>query len=90
LNWLASQKFDIAEHRIVFEELMEAIRQAQGGSSGSKRRRRGHRGGLMRGAKQFVNPTRNIVWVRGRVISNHRLKIAGGHSATQIAAAECR
>ena len=30
LNWLASQKFDIAEHRIVFEELMEAMRQAQG------------------------------------------------------------
>jgi transposase len=30
LNWLASEKFDIAEHRIAFEELMEALRQAQG------------------------------------------------------------
>ena len=30
LNWLVSQKFEIAEHRIVFEELMEAMRQAQG------------------------------------------------------------
>jgi transposase len=29
LNWLTAQKFDIAEHRIVFEELMEAMRQAQ-------------------------------------------------------------
>lgn len=29
LNWLATQKFAIAEHRIVFEELMEAMRQAQ-------------------------------------------------------------
>jgi transposase len=30
LNWLASQKFEFAEQRIVFEELMEAMRQAQG------------------------------------------------------------
>ena len=30
LNWLASQKFELAEHRIVFEEAMEAMRQAQG------------------------------------------------------------
>ena len=38
LNWLASQKFDIAEHRIVFEELMEAMRQAQGWIERWKRR----------------------------------------------------
>ena len=37
-NWLASQKFDIAEHRIVFEELMEAMRQAQGWIERWKRR----------------------------------------------------
>src|SRR6516225_2769146 len=30
MNWLASQKFELAEHRIVFEEMMEAMRQAQG------------------------------------------------------------
>jgi transposase len=30
INWLMSQKFEFAEERIVFEELMEAMRQAQG------------------------------------------------------------
>jgi transposase len=29
-NWLARQKFELAEQRIVFEEMMEAMRQAQG------------------------------------------------------------
>ena len=30
INWLMSQKFEFTEERIVFEELMEAMRQAQG------------------------------------------------------------
>ena len=30
MNWLASLKFELAEHRIVFEEMMEAMRQAHG------------------------------------------------------------
>lgn len=29
MNWLTRQKFELAEHRIVFEEMMEAMRQAQ-------------------------------------------------------------
>ncbi len=29
LNWLASQKFEYPEHRLVFEEMMMAMRQAQ-------------------------------------------------------------
>jgi hypothetical protein len=28
LNWLASQKFEYPEHRLVFEEMMMAMRQA--------------------------------------------------------------
>jgi transposase len=30
MNWLARQKFELVEQRIVFEEMMEAMRQAQG------------------------------------------------------------
>jgi transposase len=30
MNWLARQKLELAEQRIVFEEMMEAMRQAQG------------------------------------------------------------
>src|SRR6516225_1241413 len=30
INWLMSQKLEFTEERIVFEELMEAMRQAQG------------------------------------------------------------
>jgi transposase len=30
INWLMSQKFEFTEERILFEELMEAMRQAQG------------------------------------------------------------
>jgi transposase len=30
INWLMSEKFELTEERIVFEEVMEAMRQAQG------------------------------------------------------------